>query len=85
MSLLMWILFGALAGWIASILTGKNEEMGAVLNIVVGIAGAMIGGTIAGLIGIGGIGEFSATSLLTAVLGAVLLISLVKAFERQPN
>lgn len=85
MGLLTWIIFGALAGWLASIITRTNREMGALLNIIVGIAGAIIGGSVAGLIGIDGVGEFNLSSLIVAVLGAVVLISIVKAFDRQPN
>lgn len=83
MSLITWIIFGGIVGWIASIITGKNEDMGIILNIVVGIAGALIGGTIAGMMGIGDVGEFSISSFIVALLGAVLLLSLVKLFDRQ--
>ena len=44
MNWLVWIIFGALAGWIASMIMGKNAQMGALANIVVGIVGAVIGG-----------------------------------------
>ena len=44
MDILIWIIFGALAGWIASIIMQKNKKMGAIANIVVGIVGAFIGG-----------------------------------------
>lgn len=83
MSLIAWIIFGGLVGWIASIITGKNQEMGIILNIVVGIAGALIGGTIAGMIGISDVGEFSISSFIVALLGSVLLLSLVKIFDRE--
>jgi uncharacterized membrane protein YeaQ/YmgE (transglycosylase-associated protein family) len=44
MEIVLWIIFGALAGWIASIIMGTNAEQGAVANIAVGIIGAFIGG-----------------------------------------
>ena len=44
MSIIMWIIFGALAGWIASIIMKTNAEQGAIGNIIVGILGALIGG-----------------------------------------
>ena len=43
-NILIWILLGALAGWIASMIMGRNAQMGALANIVVGIVGALIGG-----------------------------------------
>ena len=46
MNFIVWIIFGALAGWIASIIMGKNAQMGAFANIFVGIVGAFIGGFI---------------------------------------
>ncbi|MFN8404322.1 MAG: GlsB/YeaQ/YmgE family stress response membrane protein [Anaerolineales bacterium] len=47
-----WLIFGALAGWLASILTGKNRRMGAAANIVAGILGAFIGAGIMSTLGI---------------------------------
>lgn len=82
MSLLYWIIIGALAGWIASIITGKNSEMGAVANIVVGIVGAFIGGFIVNILGGQGITGFNLWSLIVAVFGAVLLLLLVGLFRR---
>lgn len=83
MSLLYWIIIGALAGWIASIITGKNSEMGAVANIVVGIVGAFIGGFIVNILGGQGITGFNLWSLIVAVFGAVLLLLLVGLFKRR--
>jgi uncharacterized membrane protein YeaQ/YmgE (transglycosylase-associated protein family) len=69
-----WIIFGALAGWLASILTGKNRRMGAVANIVVGILGAFIGAGIMSTLGIPVPQGFSLMGLLVAVVGAVVMI-----------
>ena len=44
MNIILWIIFGALAGWIASMIMGTNAQMGALANIIVGIVGALIGG-----------------------------------------
>ena len=46
MNIFVWIIFGAIAGWIASIVMGKNRQMGAIANIIVGIIGAFLGGYI---------------------------------------
>ncbi len=74
MNILVWIIFGALAGWIASIIMKRNKQMGAIANIVVGILGAFIGGYIMDFFGADGVTGFNIPSLLVAILGAVLLL-----------
>lgn len=71
---IIWIIFGALAGWVASIITGKNRKMGAVANIVVGILGAFIGAGIMSTLGLIVPVGFSLTGFLVAVGGSVVLI-----------
>jgi len=83
MNFLVWIIFGALAGWIASIIMGKNAKMGAIANIVVGIVGAFIGGYVMDLFGAGGVTGFNFTSLLVAIMGAVVLLFVVGLFTRR--
>ena len=82
MNFIAWIIFGALAGWIASIIMGKNNKMGAIANIVVGIIGAFLGGWLAGLFGIQGVTGFNFSSFLVAVVGAVVLIFVVGLVRR---
>ncbi|NWF64325.1 MAG: GlsB/YeaQ/YmgE family stress response membrane protein [Chloroflexi bacterium] len=78
MNIITWILFGAFAGWVASIITNKNRQMGAVANIVTGIAGAFIGGFIMEqFFGAPGLTGFNVYSLLVAIGGAVVLIWVV--------
>jgi len=74
MWILLWILFGAVVGWVASIITGNNSRMGLLKNIVVGLLGALIGGWVSTLIGIGSYAQFSLGSFMIALLGAVLLL-----------
>jgi uncharacterized membrane protein YeaQ/YmgE (transglycosylase-associated protein family) len=76
MSILSWVIFGALAGWIASMLTGRNSRMGCFSNILIGVLGAFLGGFIMNLIGGQGISDLSwnLTSFLVAVGGAALLL-----------
>jgi uncharacterized membrane protein YeaQ/YmgE (transglycosylase-associated protein family) len=81
MEVLAWIIMGALAGWIASIIMKTNEEMGALANIIVGIIGAFVGGFIVRMFGGEGASGLNFYSLLVAVLGAVLLLWIVKAFR----
>lgn len=77
-NIIVWILFGAFAGWVASIITNKNRQMGAIANIVAGIAGAFIGGFIMEeVFGAPGMTGFNFYSLLVAIGGAVVLIWVV--------
>lgn len=78
MGIISWIIVGALAGWLGSILAGKNSEMGGFANVVVGILGAFIGGLIMRLFGIDGITGFNIWSIIVATLGAFLLLFIVK-------
>ena len=78
MNIIVWIIFGALAGWIVSMLTGEDARMGPVANIFVGILGAVIGGWIVNLLG-SGVDGFNVGSFLVAILGAVVLIMLLRA------
>ncbi|MBK7320147.1 MAG: GlsB/YeaQ/YmgE family stress response membrane protein [Anaerolineales bacterium] len=80
MDILIWIIFGALAGWIASIIMQKNKKMGAIANIVVGIVGAFIGGYIMEFFGVEVEAGFNFTSLLVAILGAVVLLWVLGLF-----
>lgn len=82
MGLITWIIFGALAGWIASIIMKKNHNMGALANIVVGVIGAGLGGWIATFFGWGTVSGFNLYSLLIAIAGACLLLFIVGLFTR---
>lgn len=78
MNIILWIIFGALVGWIASLIMKTDAEMGALANIVVGIIGAFIGGAISSLLGGPSVTEFSLVSIIVAVLGAVVLLFFIK-------
>ncbi len=81
--MLLWFIFGGIAGWVASLIVGRGDQMGILANIAVGIVGAFIGGWIADRLGFGGKpGIERPTSLIsfaTAVLGAVLLLVILNA------
>ena len=81
MSLIAFLVFGGLVGWIASMIMGTDAQQGILMNIVVGVIGAVIGGFLGGMItgrGIGGF--FDIWSWLLAIVGAVILIWLVRMF-----
>ena len=75
MGLLSWIVFGALAGWVASIIVGRNNRQGCLTNIIVGIAGAFVGGFLSDtLFNQAVMFTWSLRSFGIAVLGAVILL-----------
>ena len=78
MNILLWIIFGALVGWIASMIMKTDEKQGALLNIVVGMVGALVGGWVMSLFGAEGVTGFNLSSFLVALLGAVILLAIVR-------
>jgi uncharacterized membrane protein YeaQ/YmgE (transglycosylase-associated protein family) len=81
MGLLAWIVFGALAGWIASLITGRRQ--GCCLNIIVGVVGAFVGGIIVQLATGRGVSiGFNLPSFAVAVLGAVILLAIASFVTR---
>jgi uncharacterized membrane protein YeaQ/YmgE (transglycosylase-associated protein family) len=85
MNFIIWLVIGGLIGWLASIIMKTNAQQGVLLNIVVGIVGAMIGGwLISPLVGAGTMnqGDFSIGSLLVSLVGAIILLAVVKLIRR---
>lgn len=82
MGILSWLVVGGLAGWIASMIMGKNASMGLIANIVVGIVGAVIAGFILSFFGKVGVTGFNIWSLLVATGGACLLLFVVRLIRR---
>lgn len=79
-SILMWIILGALAGWIASMIMKTDGQQGWVANIIIGILGAVVGGWLAGFFNLGGadLGSFNIMSIIIAIVGACILLFLYK-------
>ncbi len=77
-NIILWILFGALAGWIAGKL--MNSPSGLVTNVILGVIGSLVGGFIAGLIGFQ-TANFSIAGLIIAVAGACLVIFLFRKLK----
>lgn len=82
MNILVWIIFGGLAGWIGSIIAGTDGSQGIIMNIIVGIIGAFIGGMIFNFFGEAGVTGFNLYSLLVAVVGATFLLGITQALTR---
>lgn len=80
MGLIGWIILGGLAGWVASMIAKTDESMGVLANIVVGIIGAAIGGFVFSLLGGAGVTGFNIYSFLVALVGALILLGLLRAF-----
>lgn len=82
----LWIVFGALVGWLASIVMRTDAQQGMLLNIVVGIAGAFLGGLVFSFMGIGGAtindGTFNLNSLVVSFAGAVILLAITNMIRR---
>jgi len=80
MDILLWIVLGAVAGWVASLIMGTDARQGWLMNVVLGIIGAFVGGFIMNLFGQTGATGFNLYSLIVAILGAVVLVWVGGAF-----
>lgn len=80
MGIIGWIIIGGLAGWIASKFMNTDAQMGLVANVVVGIIGGLLGGWVLSIIpGLNVAGGGMIFSFITAVLGACILLAILKA------
>lgn len=85
MNLILWLIAGAVIGWLASRIMGTNSQQGLLLDIVVGIVGAVLAGWfLTPLLGIGTINQnnFSIPALLVSLVGAVILLAIVRLFRQ---
>lgn len=79
MGIIIWLIVGGVCGWLASMIMRRDAQQGIILNIVVGIVGAMIAGFIFG----GGINEaITIKTFLFSLIGAVILLAIVNLFTR---
>ena len=85
MNLIIWLVVGGLIGWVASMIMRTDGQQGIVLNVVVGIVGAFLGGfLLSPLLGAGTVnsGDFSVADLAVSLLGSVILLAIVNLFRR---
>lgn len=82
---IVWLVVGGVIGWIASMIMRTDAQQGIILNIVVGIVGAALGGwLISPLVGVPSINQdtFSLGALLVSLVGAIVLLAIVNLFRR---
>jgi len=85
MNIVIWLVVGGLVGWLASKIMNTDAQQGIVLNVIVGIIGAVVGGFVVGpLLGHGTINtnDFSLMGLVVSLLGAIVLLAIVNLFTR---
>ena len=75
-SILAWVIVGGVAGWLASIIMKRNQQQGLIMNIVIGILGAIVGGWGYSLLSGATFSIWSWTGLIVAVIGAVVLLAI---------
>ena len=81
MGLILWLVIGGVVGWLASIVMRTDAQQGIILNIVVGIVGAVIAGWLLPMIGFVLVGGILA-AIVNAVIGAVILLIIVGFFKK---
>jgi uncharacterized membrane protein YeaQ/YmgE (transglycosylase-associated protein family) len=84
-NLIVWLVVGGVIGWIASMVMKTDSQQGILLNVVVGVVGALVAGwVISPLVGSGTInqGNFSLSSLVVSFIGALILLAVVNLFRR---
>ncbi len=82
MEILLWIVFGAIVGWVASMIMHTNGQQGLLLDIVVGVVGAVVGGWLMTTFGQPGVSGFNFYSFVVALIGAVALLAVVRMVRR---
>ena len=83
MGIISWIVLGGIAGWLASIITKRNDQMGCITNIIAGIVGAVVGGWVFSLFGGTGVTGFNLPSLIVAFVGAVIVLAVLNLITRK--
>ena len=82
MNIILWIVFGGLAGWIASMIMKTNASQGTITDIILGVVGAVVGGMVMNFFGQPGVTGFNIYSLIVAIVGSIVLIAVGPMFTR---
>lgn len=83
MGIILWIIFGLIAGAIAKFIMPGDDPGGFIVTILIGIAGAMIGGFISTALGFGSVSGFNLGSFIIAILGAIVLLAIYRAVKKK--
>jgi len=83
MSIIAWLVLGLLAGWIGSMVVNRGRGEGLILDIVLGVVGAFVGGFLFNLFGATGVSGLNLYSMLVAIVGAVVVLVLYHALVRR--
>jgi len=83
MSILAWLVLGLIAGWIGSMIVNRGRGDGLLLDIVLGVVGAFVGGFLFNMFGQSGVTGLNLYSMLVAVIGAVVVLFLYHAIVRR--
>lgn len=81
MEIIAFLVLGGIAGWLASLMMGTDASQGIMLNVIVGVVGAFVGGMLFNAFGSTGVSGFNIYSLVVATLGAVVLLWVVRLFR----
>lgn len=82
MNVILWILFGGIVGWVASMIMKTDSSQGTLMDIVLGIVGAIVGGFIMNFFGQPGVTGFNIYSFVVALIGAVFVVFIGRALRR---
>ena len=84
MSIIIWLVIGGIVGWLASLIMRTDGQQGVILNVVVGIVGALLAGwLISPLVGVGTINQgISIASIVVSLIGAIILLAIANLFRR---
>ncbi|MDX1522032.1 MAG: GlsB/YeaQ/YmgE family stress response membrane protein [Anaerolineae bacterium] len=82
LNIILWIIYGLVVGVLAKFIMPGRDPGGLIVTILLGIAGAFVGGFLASLVGLGSLTSFSLSNLIISVLGAIILLAIYRAMKK---
>lgn len=83
MGIIYWIIFGLIAGAVAKLIMPGDDPGGVIVTIIIGIAGALVGGFVATSLGLGSVSGFNFGSFVIAIIGAIVLLAIYRAMKKK--
>lgn len=83
MGILSWVIFGLIAGALAKLIMPGDDPGGIIVTILIGVAGAVVGGFIASMVGLGSVSGFNFGSFIIAIVGAIILLALYRMTKKK--